>query len=213
MQYSRALFLLCTGAALCLTGCTPPEQAPVVNSSAMRTVRIHGTADATLALRIRTRFISSEEECRRDGEGRTAAPREEWVESEVSRAGNAYEATVALDHFEAGECRWRPFAIGFQVSNQQGVTTGQFSGGAQDTRVVPAPDTKVWITTQGHDARTYSGGRRRGASAITPLDLNCGVIELRGARALTCVSNSPRELPLISDEATEVQVNLRDASG
>lgn len=198
-----------------LAGCadTAPES-PVVNPDPARIVRIHGTADPSLTIHISTQHLSTEKKCARKGTGAAATlPQSVRVDSSVTRSGNEYESHVALDHFEEGGCGWKPFVIGFQVANEQGTTTGHFATGAQGTQLVPGPENKVWISRPGQLDWSGKVSSRQGASAIRPLDLNCAQIELRGATALSCVTDSPRELPLISDQARDVRVNFRDVTG
>jgi hypothetical protein len=186
--------------ALAIAGCSAPEP-PAVNAAPAKTVRIHGDADASLTIRISTQYQSTGKKCR------DAAPI--WVESTVARSASGYEAPVSFDHFRADECGWQPFVISFQVTNQEGLSTGSFATGPQGTEHVPGPEGKVWISPAGGRADS-SGALRMGAIAIRPLDLKCTVNVIRGARGLSCVPNSPRELPLISEEATEVRVDFDD---
>ncbi|HUG73712.1 MAG TPA: hypothetical protein VMK82_09830 [Steroidobacteraceae bacterium] len=192
-----------TAAALLIAGCDSPEPS-VVNPDPVKIVRVHGDADVSLTISVSTQYQSTEKQCR------DTAPI--WVESAVARSLNSYEAPVAIDHFREDECRWQPFVIAFQVTNQEGLSTGRFVTGPQGTEHVPGPEGKVWISPAG-GRRDTSGTLRKGAPAIRPLDLKCTVNVIRGARGLSCVPNSPRELPLISAEATEVGVDFEDVTG
>lgn len=187
-------------AALALAGCDTTEP-PSVNPAPAKIVRVHGNADASLTIRVSTQYQSTVKKCR------DVAPI--WVDSAVARADSSYEAPVSMDHFRADDCRWQPFVIAFEIANQAGLSTGQFVTGPQGTEHVPGPEGKVWISPVA--GRTDSSGTLRlGALAIRPLDLKCSVNVIRGARGLSCVTNSPRELPLISEDASEVRVDFED---
>jgi hypothetical protein len=187
-------------AALALAGCDTTEP-PAVNPAPAQNVRVHGNADASLTIRISTQYQSTVKKCR------DLAPI--WVDSAVARTDTSYEAPVSMDHFRADECHWQPFVIAFEVANQAGLSTGQFVTDPQGTKHVPGPEGKVWISPVAGRADS-SGTLRQGALAIRPLDLKCSVNVIRGARGLSCVTNSPRELPLISEAATEVRVDFED---
>jgi hypothetical protein len=191
---------------LALTACSPPEP-PVENSAPTRLVRIHGNASPSLTIKVSTQYLSTSRDCRRK-QSRVTAPMSTWVESDVTRTGTTYEASVSLDHFAEDECRWQPFVIGFQVMNQAGLSTGRFSTGEKGTELVPGPENKVWISTPGQ--QNSPDGHRAGSAFIRPLDLKCTVNALRGTKSLSCVPNTPRELPLLSEQATEVQVDFED---
>jgi hypothetical protein len=187
-------------AALTLAGCDTTEP-PVVNAAPVKIIRVHGNADESLTIRVSTQYQSTVKKCR------DATPIR--VDSAVARVDGRYEAPVAVDHFRDDECHWQPFVIGFEVSNQAGLSTGQFVTGAQGTEHVPGPLGKVWISPVA--GRTdASGTLRKGALAIRPLELKCTATVIRGARGLSCVTNSPRELPLLSEQATEVRVDFED---
>jgi hypothetical protein len=187
-----------TAAALLIAGCASPEP-PAVNPDPVKIVRVHGDADAALTISVSTQYQSTEKKCR------DTPPI--WVESAVARSPDSYEAPVSIDHFRDDECGWQPFVIAFQVTNQEGLSTGRFATGPQGTEHVPGPEGKVWISPAG-GRRDTSGTLRIGTPAIRPLDLKCTVNVIRGARGLSCVPNSPRELPLISEEATAVRVDF-----
>jgi len=188
-----------------------------VNAAPAQIVRIHGQADPTLTIQVSTQYLTSAKKCRRaasllrrlDG---AVAPLAVRINSLVQRTRTgAYEAQVALDHFEPGECGWRPFSIGFQVSTPQGISTGRVvedeDGGSRN---VPGPEAKVWIDA----ARQHDGSRGtdhpKGTTYIRPLELQCRQHALRGVPILACVPEGPRELALISEQTTEVRVDFKD---
>jgi len=205
-----------------LAGCGGRADIPVPNDASTRHVQIRGTADETLGLRVFTQYQSTIASCRQadnlfrrmDGQTR---PQSVWVESPVQRTGRAYEARVALDHYLPGECGWRPFVIGFQVTNPEGLSTGQFIplGGGRN-RLEPGPENRIWVGAaagaggEAGSARDGHAARPVGAKEIRPMLLLCRQQEIRLARAISCVLDSPRELPLISLEAQAVQVDFRD---
>lgn len=195
-----------------LAGCSPADvQPPVANPDPATLLRVHGAVDPSLAVRVHTQYLTTQDECRIEGTAGKAAPQSRWVESPVTRSDGEYEATVAIDHFREDACRWRPFVIAFQVTDAQDLTTGRFSRGPGGMELAPGPENKVWISMPGQRESTGEVSQRRGTPAIRPLDLYCGEIALREARALSCVTDSPRELPLLSTDATEVRVNFRKA--
>lgn len=193
-----------------LAGCSPQAvEPPVANPDPSRLLRVHGMADPALTIAVLTQYLSSQDQCRVQNAAGKLVPRSQWVESKVTRSNGEYEAEVAIDHFKDDACRWLPFVIGFQVTDAQGITTGRFSTGPDGTQLIPGPENKVWISMPGQRESTGEISQRRGARAIRPLDLYCAPIELRSAKALSCVTDSPRELPLLSGDATEVSVNFR----
>jgi hypothetical protein len=200
-----SIALACGLLAACSSGTVEP---PVVNPDAARLLRVHGVVDPSLTIRVHTQYLSTQDQCRVENAAGRPAPRSQWVESDITRSGDEYEAMVAVDHFQEDACGWRPFVIGFQVTDAQGVTTGRFSPGP-DAQLVPGPENKVWISMPGQRESTGEISQRRGSRAIRPLDLYCAPIIVREARALSCVTDSPRELPLLSDDALEVTVNFR----
>lgn len=211
---AAALLLLALGGTLaaCGTGQAPAQ--PAVQPSS-RTLRVSGAIAPDLQLRVVTRWLSTAQGCRSaenlfrrlDG---TTTPSSTWVEAEVLRAEGAYEARVALDQFAPGECGWRPFVIAFQVTNAEGVSTGHFEarpGGRRE--LVPGPQELVWIdSTPGGSAASGRAPQPRGARFVRPLDLVCAEQQIRGARGLSCVTESPREIALISLDAEAVEVNF-----
>lgn len=186
----------------------------MVNTAPAKLLRVHGTIDPTLSVRVITRYMSTAEKCRRGTSliAGASAPLSTSVESAVQRSGGNYEATVTIDHFLDDACRWYPFVIGFQLANEAGASTGEFSTGADGTVLVPGPESKVWISRPGEGLASSGGSRREGASFMRPLELQCRTQSLRGAHALTCVPASPRELPHVSGDAVEVQVDFKDLS-
>jgi hypothetical protein len=186
---------------LALAACAPEPRPPVVNPAPAKLLRVHGAADDSLTVRVSTRYLTTKADCQ---------PQSRWVDSDVSRASGNYEAMVAIDHFQPGECGWYPFVIAFHVTNRQGLSTGEFSSGPAGTTHVPGPEGKVWISAPGGSRSSTDREPRRGASFIRPLELGCAQNVIRGARGLSCVPDSPRELPLLSEQATEVRVDFRD---
>jgi hypothetical protein len=200
-----------TGLIAALAGCSPPPQPPTVNPASSRMVRIHGSIDPSLEVTVSTQYISTEEKCRQDSNLAKggAAVQATWVDSAVTRTGNEYETSISLDHFVEGECRWRPFMIAFQVTDAQGISTGQFVSSDEGTTHVPGPEGKIWVSVAG-EADDGDGQRRAGSAYVRPLDLLCRANAHRGAKGLFCVESTPRELPLISEQATEVRVDFRE---
>src|SRR5688572_12753762 len=123
------------GLALTMAACLSPEP-PVVNAAPIGLVRVHGTASPSLTIRVSTQYVTTAKSCRLKGAA-PSVPSSEWVESSVTREGASYEATVTLDHFQQDDCSWQPFAIAFQVTNQQGLSTGRFITDAGGTELVP----------------------------------------------------------------------------
>lgn len=198
--------------ALALAACDAAPPAPVYNPAAAHAVRIHGLTDPALSLQVTTQYLASADACReKAGPNGAPAPRSAWIESPVARNGDTYEATVLLDHFQADECGWYPFVIAFQVVNGAGLGTGHFARTTAGTSHVPGPEGKIWISTELSPAAP-DGSRRTGSAYVRPLDLHCTVQSIRSVNGLSCVPNSPRELPLISGAAKEVEVNFRDFS-
>lgn len=207
------LLRACMG--LTVAGCAPAP--PAVNAAQAHILRIHGLADPSLTIQVSTRYLTAAKKCRRaanllrrlDG---AAAPLAVRVNSPVERIGTEdYEARVVLDYFEPGKCGWHPFSIGFQVSTPQGVSTGQVITDEDGvSRNVPGPESKVWIDAAVQHDSSPGTDRPEGATYIRPLELQCREHSLRGATILTCVPEGPRELALISEEATEVRVDFKD---
>ena len=178
-----------------MAGCsTSDPQPPAVNAVSARQLRVFGVATPSLTVRVGTQYLTSEKKCQRDGR-----PQSTWVDAPVTRTEGKYQASVSLDHFQQGECRWRPFMIGFHISTAEGLSTGTRAGG---TTFAPGAEGKVWISVPGDE--------RQGGAFIRPLDLQCSRNELLDPRAISCVPNSPRELPLLSADATEMQVDFTD---
>jgi hypothetical protein len=194
-----------------LAACDPPP-APVVSASPARILRVHGDADPTLTIRVSTRHISTGEECARKAGG-AAVPRAREVESSVTRSDTGYEATVVLDHFVADACRWHPFLISFQVTNRAGLSTGHFATGPQGTTHTPGLEAKVWISAPEGSRSATDREARHGSAYMRPLELQCTKNVMGGVSGLSCVPDSPRELPLISTEAADVQVDFHDLTG
>jgi hypothetical protein len=192
-----------------LIACAPEPRPPAVNSAPTRLLRVHGTADESLTIRISTRYTSSADECKVSTQGRRTA-QSRWVDSTVSRARREYAATVALDHFQPGECGWHAFVIAFHVTNRDGLSTGHFATGSTGATHVPGPEDKVWISAPGGSRSAGDREPRRGADFIRPLQLLCSQNVMRGASGLSCVPGSPRELPLLAMTATEVRVDFVD---
>jgi hypothetical protein len=196
-------------AALFLAACSPPP-APTVNPAPTKPLRVHGTADPSLTIKVATRYISTAEQC---GQGshwlsRNSVPLSKVVESTVDRSGADYEATVSIDHFERGECGWRAFAIAIRASTEDGMSSGFLSADARDTGPIHSTEYKVWISdpTPGDPNAPES---RQGTSAIRTLDLKCRQIVIGGIKGLSCLEDSPGPLALISEEATQVRVDFR----
>ena len=116
---------------LCCSGCS---RDPVDNPHPTRVVRIFGAIDQSLSIKVKTLYMTRGIACavRDDNlvagwiEG-VATPRSVWSESSLQKVGDIYQAYVAMDRFIDDKCHWHPEAIGFQVSNQEGLTTGESS--------------------------------------------------------------------------------------
>jgi hypothetical protein len=197
--------------AALLAACAPSETPSITNPAPEKFVRVHGTVDDSLTVRVTTQHLTTLDRCARDTE-RGSSPQAQWINSAVTRAADSYEATVTLDHFAPAGCGWQPFLIAFEVTNDAGLGTGYFTTDTAGTRHVAGPEAKVWIAAPGGSRSATDREVRHGNAYIRPLDLQCTIQVIRGAKGLACVPNSPRELPLISHQATEVQVDFRDLS-
>ena len=210
---TAALMVLAT---LALAGCGSVD-APVANPAPRQLVRIHGTADPSLQVHVSTQYFTAEKRCNRavsllrwlDG---TRLPQSRWVDSEVTRSERGYEAIVALDHLEAGECGWHPFVIAFRVENGEGVTTGHFIRDGRGLRMEPAPEGRIWVDSAIRRAANAerSGALPKGRAEVRPLELACRPNRIEDVEALSCVPDRPGELTVIAEDATEVEVNFAD---
>ena len=213
-QAHRAWGGLVLALAVTLAGCGasgPPDP----NPDPAQRVRLSGALDPSLDLRVFTQHFTAARKCRsaenlfRRLDGRTQ-PRSVWVESAVQRDDDRYVATVALDHFEPGECGWHPFVIAFQVSTRDGLSTGRVVPGADGQhRLEPEPESRIWIDAAAAGAASRDG-RPAGHRQIAPLELTCRQHAIQGVMALSCLPEIPRGLALLSEEATEVRVDFRD---
>lgn len=203
--------LLCAASAsLILAGCAPPP-APNVNTAPAKLLRVHGTADPSLSIRVATRYISTAQKCAQKSNSlsRNSLPLSQVVEATVDRSGADYEATVSLDHFERGECGWRPFAIAFRASTADGLSTAFSSADAQGSSPIQVSEYQVWISDPA-PGDPNAPEARQGASAIRTLELKCRQNEIGGTRGLSCIEDSPGPLALISQEATQVRVDFQN---
>lgn len=204
-----------------LTGCSGDARPPVENPEPSRLVRVHGTADPTLDLKVSIRYFTAAPGCRRVSsflrrlDGEEGPPQMRAVEAEVTRAADGrYEALVPLDQFAPGECDWHPFVIAFQVQNAAGLSTGQFVvDGSGRTRLEPGAQGFVWVDSAIRRARGSSGPLPAGALEVRPLELLCRPNTMHGVQALSCVTPRPGVLTVIAEEAEAVQVDFRDLSG
>lgn len=120
------------------------------NPHPTRVIRVFGTMDQSLSVKVKTLYETRGGACgiRSDNliagwiEG-VATPRLIWGGSKVERTGDHYEAHVAIDRF-ADKCGWYPRFIGFQISNQENLTTGEFSPRFGH---IAGPENIVGITT------------------------------------------------------------------
>lgn len=198
-------------AALALCGCGPAAE-PTVNPAPAMQLRVHGSADPSLTVGISTQYVSTDDDCRTGTNlfGANGKPRSRWIESTVTRSGDGYEATIPFDYFAADECAWFPFVIAFHVTNQDGLSTGRYVTTTAGTRHDPGPEGKVWISAPERRGSTPQPNARKGASFMRPLELYCTRNVIREIESLSCIPDSPRELPLVNGEATEVRVDFRD---
>lgn len=203
--------LLCAAAAtLLLAGCSPPP-APAENPAPAKQLRVYGTADPSLTIRVATRYISTAKTCAQSSHSlsRHSVPLSQVVEATVERSGVNYDATVSLDHFEPGECGWRAYAIAFRASTEDGLSTGFPTADAADTGPIHTSEYKVWISDPA-PGDPNAPESRQGTSAIRTLDLKCRQILIGDIKGLGCIEDSPGPLALISEEATQVRVDFRD---
>lgn len=208
-------------AMISLIGCSGDARPPVENPAPSRLVRVHGTADPTLDLKVSIRYFTAAPGCRRTSsflrrlDGEAGAPQMRAVEAQVTRAaGGRYEALVPLDQFVPGECDWHPFVIAFQVQNAGGLSTGQFVVDANGrARLEPGAQGFVWVDSAIRRARVSTGPLPAGALEVRPLELLCRPNTMRGVQGLSCVTPRPGVLTVIAEEAEAVQVDFRDLSG
>jgi hypothetical protein len=203
--------LLCAASAtLLLAACSPPPP-PTVNPAPAKLLRVYGTADPSLTIRVGTRYISTAEKCgqRSRSLSRNSVPLSQVVEATVDRSGPNYEATVSLDHFERGECGWRAFAIAFRVSTEDGLNTGLWSADARYTGPLRSFEFKVWISDPA-PGDSKAPESRQGTSAIRTLDLKCRQMVIGDIKGLSCTEDGTGSLPLISEEATQVRVDFQN---
>lgn len=203
--------LLCAAAAtLLLAGCAPPP-APSVNPAPAKLLRVYGTADPSLTIRVGTRYISTAKKCgqRRNSLSGSSVPLARVVEATVERSGTNYEATVPIDHFERGECGWRAFAIAIRAITDGGLSTGFSTADPRGTGPTQSSEYKVWISdpTPGDPNSPES---RQGTRVIRTLELNCRQVVMGDIKGLGCIEDIPGPLALISEDATEVRVNFQD---
>jgi hypothetical protein len=140
--------LLCAASAtLLLAGCSPPPT-PNVNPAPAKLLRVYGTADPSLKIKVGTRYITTAQKCaqRTHSLSRNSVPLSKVVESTVDRSGVNYEATVSIDHFERGECGWRAYAIAIRASTGDGLSSGFPAADARDTGPIHSSEYKVWIS-------------------------------------------------------------------
>jgi len=197
-------------ASFFLAGCSPPPP-PIVNPAPAKLLRVYGTADPSLTIRVATRYVSTAKQCAQSSHSlsRNPVPLSKVVEATVDRSGADYEATVSIDHFERGECGWRAFAIAFRASTEGGLSTAFSTADAGDTGPIHSSEYKVWISDP-TPSDSNAPESRQGASAIRTLDLKCRQIVIRDIKGLSCIESSPEPLALISEEAREVRVNFRN---
>jgi hypothetical protein len=203
--------LLCAASAtLLLAGCSPPPT-PNVNPAPAKLLRVYGTADPSLKIKVGTRYITTAQKCaqRTHSLSRNSVPLSKVVESTVDRSGVNYEATVSIDHFERGECGWRAYAIAIRASTGDGLSSGFPAADARDTGPIHSSEYKVWISDPA-PGDPNAPESRQGTSAIRTLDLKCRQIVIRGIKGLSCIEDSPGPLALISEEATQVRVDFQD---
>jgi hypothetical protein len=204
---SALVSVLCAALAAGLSGCDRPgssSDTPGVNPAPTKFVRVSGTADSSLSIKVSTVYISSEKKCRRvtNWFAGASAPLSERVESPVSRSGAAYVARVSVDHFQEGRCRWRPYSIEFQATTRDGLTTGYFSTVGDVTRHVDGPVSAIWFPD--------SGRGENGAASIAPLVRECRKMQKGDVAGLLCIPPARGNVTMLAEHATQVQVNFRD---
>lgn len=192
---------------------------PVENPAPTRFVRVHGSVDPTLALKVGVRHFTAAEGCRhatpllRRLDGEQGPPQMREIDVPVMRTeGGRYEALVPLDRLEPGECGWHPFVIAIQVENASGLSTGEFRREGDRMRLQPAGQGVVWIDSAVRRARVRTGPLPPGTLEVQPVELQCRPHTLRGAQSLSCVTPRPGALTVIAEQAEAVEVNLRDLS-
>jgi len=205
-------YLRCPGTSVARPAAPRYEEA-VVNAHPARVLRVFGTVDPSLTIKVRTSYFNFEGKCRQKNDVPEGGPesRPAWVESRVVRSGDSYDTQVVYDYFQDGTCHWYPYEVMFQVTNLDGLTTGYFSTvinattHVADTRHIAAPSTMIWINPPG----TADSPGHVAARSLAPLDVDCREHRWPGgdANSLDCPVTTSS---LISQEATEVRLNLHD---
>jgi len=186
------------------------SQAPVPNPHPTKVVRVHGTIDPSLSLEISTQYMSSAPRCSRTInwlEG-VSDPISVWSESVVQRSDDQYEASVIIDRYQEGSCGWYPSAIGFYVTNRNGAATFHSEWKQGSAHEGAGPQQLVWIHTLGKGGSLEVDVRTGGVARLVPFEVGCVELVSTGLTRLNCYS--PRGIPAISEDATEVHVDLRD---
>jgi hypothetical protein len=213
--------LAISAAALALSACSKSES-PVVNPNPVKLLRVHGTADSSMSIRIGTQYFSSNPQCRRRRhpfnvasylEGIGPSPVFVWAESEVARSGDSYEATVAIDHFQEGKCGWYPFVVAFQITNRDGLTYGQVPSGKQATEVVSPSGSMIWINTLGRGDPRVVSPHTTGSSFFPPKQVECRASHSSSGAfdPLMCIpTKSLGKSSTISEEVKEAKLDFID---
>ena len=188
------------------------SEAPVANAHPTKFVRVRGHIDPSLSMLIATQYASSSPQCRRTMnwiEG-VVSPVIAWHHEAVHRLGDQYEATVAFDGYEPGRCDWYPLLIGFLIRRQDGVATGLFKGTDQVTKHIDGPQSTVWLEIPGKSE--FTDPANKAFRSLAPFAIVCREVLERGAKGLWCEDPEAQRhpVPLITDEATEINVDVQD---
>ena len=199
---------------LCCSGCS---RDPVENPNPTRVVRIFGAIDQSLSIKVMTLYVTRGIACavRDDNlvvgwiEG-GATPRSVWAASSLQKVGDVYQANVAMDRFVDDKCHWSPQAIGFQVSNQEGLTTGEVSRrfgyvvGPEPILTVTSPRLITDTSPRVIVGLEYEAERPH-------LTIECRRRHEGGEPGLKCTNKEPMNA-VIGVDAREMQVDVYDLS-
>ena len=196
----------------CCSGCS---RDPVENPHPTRVVRIFGAIDPSLSIKVKTLYVTIACGVRNDNlvvgwiEG-GSTPRSVWSESSLQKVGDIYQANVAMDRFIDDKCDWHPEAIGFQISNQEGLTTGEFSPlfghvvSPEHILVVTSPRLITDSSPRVIVGLEYEAERPH-------LTIECRRRHEGGEPGLKCTNKEPMNA-VIGVDAREIQVDVYDLS-
>jgi hypothetical protein len=125
-----------------------------------------------------------------------------WAEYRLDRTGDHYEAIVAVDRFVDDECHWYPRYIGFQISNQENLTTGEFSPRFGH---IAGPENVVGVT----GPRIVGGVHE--VVMPEPQTIECRQRRENGQTGLKC-KHKTGDSAEIAVDAREIQVDVHDLS-